>query len=104
MESLTETPTWGSKENYGHNICIMGNDKFDGGHDDSDEDDNHNDVGASTQAARCVLNLLLNMWQASEVVYFDQALNLVKKSDTTLHENECNGWKLWLNLTFICEK
>ena len=104
MESLTETPTWGSKENYGHNICIMGNDEFDGGHDDSDEDDNHNDVGASTQAARCVLNLLLNMWQASEVVYFDQALNLVKKSDTTLHENECNSWKLWLNLTFICEK
>ena len=82
----------------------MGNDKFDGGHDDSDEDDNHNDVGACTQAARCVLNLLLNTWQAGEVVYFDQALNLVKKSDTTLHENECNSCKLWLNLTFICEK
>ena len=48
--------------------------------------------------------LLLNTWQASEVVYFCQALNRVKMSDTTLHEKECNTCKSWLKLTFISGK
>ena len=42
-----------------HNICIMRNEEFDGGHDDSDEDENHSDVGAPTQAARGVLQAVI---------------------------------------------
>lgn len=37
----------------------MRNEEFDGDHDDSDEDENHSDVGAPTQAARGVLQAVI---------------------------------------------